>query len=45
VILATLIGFALQTWAHVADAAVLGLAFGMLASLFVPTGRRSCPIR
>jgi hypothetical protein len=38
-------GFALQTWAHLPDATVLGLLLGMVAAMFVPTGDRGCRIR
>ncbi len=45
VVLATLIGLALQTWARWPDAAINGALIGMLASLLVPSGSRSCSLR
>jgi len=45
VVLAGLIGFALQTWASVDDAVTHGILIGMLVSLFVPAGTKVCSIK
>lgn len=44
-ILAALIGLALERWGSVPDAAIHGVLIGMLVALFVPPGNRSCRIR
>ncbi len=45
VVLATLIGLALQTWARCVGTAGGTFPAGMLASLLVPSGSRSCSLR
>ena len=45
VVLAGLIGFALQTWALMDHAVAHGILVGMLVSLFVPAGGTSCSIK
>jgi hypothetical protein len=44
VVLAFVLGLAIQTWMSVPGAAVDGLLIGMLVALLVPTGKDSCPI-
>lgn len=43
-ILATLLGIAVQTWADQPDAGLLGFLVGMVVAMFVPT-KNSCSIR
>ncbi len=43
-VLATLGGYALQSWAGLHDAGEFGFLAGLVGALLVPTGKRSCPI-
>lgn len=43
-ILATLIGIVLQTWAGVAEAGTFGFLLGIVVALFIPTGKGGCAV-
>jgi hypothetical protein len=45
VILAVSIGLALERWAGVVDATLLGAAVGLLVAMLVPLKARSCSVR